>query len=371
MGKNRVKESDVERIENMRRSALESGNVDLATLPQPLRIDDGKRLVRVYVEGYEDVAFWRGIFDHFRNPYLRFEISVPTREDLPKGKKVLLSMARDAGEGMLLCMDSDFDYLFGEADEQSRCIVESPFMFHTYAYATENYLCYAPSLHNVCVKATKNDTRIFDFVHFMHEYSCTIYPLFLWYAYSAQLATENVFPLIDFKSAVRIGYLDLENNGEKTLAWLQKNVAKREEMLRRRNPKMIDPMLEFEQQIKSRGLTPENAYLFMHGHTLMDNVVMILLNSVCEKLRQMSIAKITASKKQGVALKNEMSNYTNSLRSIRDVLLDNENYTKCPLYKRLQRDIEKYIARTIWNMKRSGEIRDDSTWTILRNMRQG
>jgi len=100
-------------------------------------------------------------------------------------------------------------------------------------------------------------------------------------------------------------------------------------------------------------------------------VVMILLNSVCEKLRQMSIAKITASKKQGVALKNEMSNYTNSLRSIRDVLLDNENYTKCPLYKRLQRDIEKYIARTIWNMKRSGEIRDDSTWTILRNMRQG
>ena len=221
------------------------------------------------------------------------------------------------------------------------------------------------------MKATKNDTHIFDFVRFMHEYSCTIYPLFLWYAYSAQLATENVFPLIDFKSAVRIGYLDLENNGEKTLAWLQKNVAKREEMLRRRNPKMIDPMLEFEQQLKSRGLTPENAYLFMHGHTLMDNVVMILLNSVCEKLRQMSIAKITASKKQGVALKNEMSNYTNSLRSIRDVLLDNENYTKCPLYKRLQRDIEKYIARTIWNMKRSGEIRDTSMIGIIHRLRQG
>ena len=207
-------------------------------------------------------------------------------------------------------------------------------MFHTYAYATENFLCYAPSLHNVCVKATKNDTRIFDFVRFMHEYSCTIYPLFLWYAYSAQLSSENVFPLIDFKSAVRIGYLDLADNGEKTLEWLRRNVAKREEMLRKRNPKMIEPMKEFEEQLRGRGLTPENAYLFMHGHTLMDNVVMILLNSVCEKLRAMSIAKITASKKQGVALKNEMANYTNSLRSIRDVLLDNENYTKCPLYKR-------------------------------------
>ena len=48
-----------------------------------------------------------------------------------------------------------------------------------------------------------------------------------------------------------------------------------------------------------------------------------------------------------MALKNEMSNYTNSLRSIRDVLLDNENYTSCPLYKRLKADIQHYIDSAI------------------------
>ena len=276
-----------------------------------------------------------------------------------------------SSEETILCVDSDFDYLFADRTPQSKEVNGSRFMFHTYAYATENYLCYAPSLHNVCVKATKNDTRIFDFVKFMREYSCTIYPLFVWYAYSAQLATENVFPLIDFKQSVRIGYLDIENNGEKTLEWLRRNVTKREELLRRRNPRMIEPMKEFEEQLKERGLKPENAYLFMHGHTLMDNVVMIALNTVCEKLRAMSIAKITASKKQGVALKNEMANYTNSLRSIRDVLLDNENYTKCALYKRLEPDIERYIARTIWNMKRNGEIRETSMIGIIHRLRQG
>ena len=57
--------------------------------------------------------------------------------------------------------------------------------------------------------------------------------------------------------------------------------------------------------------------------------------------------KIVASSKEGVALKNEMSNYTNSLRSIRDVLLDNENYTSCPLYKMLRADIQRYIDSTI------------------------
>ena len=343
----------------------------LDELPRPLPADPDQRLVKVYVEGYEDVAFWRGIFDHFQNPYLRFEISVPDRGDLPKGKKVLMGTIPRSSEELLLCVDSDFDYLFAGRTEQSREVLGARYMFHTYAYATENYLCYAPSLHNVCVKATKNDTRIFDFVQFMHDYSCTIYPLFIWYAFSAQLPSENVFPLIDFKASVRIGYLDLEQNGARTIEWLQRNVEKREKLLCQRNPRMIEPMKRFEEQLRERGVKPENTYLFMHGHTLMDNVVMILLNSVCEKLRAMSIARITASQKQGVALKNEMSNYTNSLRSIRDVLLDNENYTKCPLYKRLQRDIERYIARTILEMKRSGQIKEKSVFGILHKMRQG
>ena len=310
----------------------------LDELPRPLPADPDQRLVKVYVEGYEDVAFWRGIFDHFQNPYLRFEISVPDRGDLPKGKKVLLGTIPRSSEELLLCVDSDFDYLFAGRTEQSREVLGARYMFHTYAYATENYLCYAPSLHNVCVKATKNDTRIFDFVH---------------------------------KASVRIGYLDLEQNGARTIEWLQRNVEKREKLLQQRNPRMIEPMKRFEEQLRERGVKPENTYLFMHGHTLMDNVVMILLNSVCEKLRAMSIARITASQKQGVALKNEMSNYTNSLRSIRDVLLDNENYTKCPLYKRLQRDIERYIARTILEMKRSGQIKEKSVFGILHKMRQG
>ena len=316
-------------------------------LPEPLPDTSKKRLVKVYVEGYEDVAFWRAIFDHFRNPYIRFEISVPDRGDLPKGKKVVMSMIPRSSEELLLCVDSDFDYLFDGATETARLVNDSPYLFHTYAYATENYLCYAPSLHNVCVKATKNDTRIFDFVHFMEGYSRTIYPLFVWYACSALQSEEHIFPLADFKAAVRLGYLDLSNNGDNTLLWLGRNVLRRERMLREKNPQMIAPMQRFEQLLATRGVTPETTYLYMHGHTLMDNVVMVCLETVCGKLREMSLARIHASEKQGVALKNELANYNNSLRSIRDVLLDNENYTECPLYERLRGDIERYLTHAI------------------------
>ena len=343
---NRLRKRE-EMIERMRAKALVRGKIDIASLPPAIPIDDGRRLVQVFVEGYEDVAFWRGIFDHFANPYLRFEISVPTRKDLPKGKKVLLSMAEQADEEMLLCMDSDFDYLFDDEDEQSRLITSSPYMFHTYTYATENYLCYAPSLHNVCVKAVKNDSYIFDFEKFMAEYSRTIYPLFLWYGYSASRKTENVLPLVDFKAAVRIGYLDIEQNGVNTIAWLQRNIERRVASLEADNPEMAREIPIFAERIAKKGVEPELTYLFMHGHTLMDNVVLPVLAGVCEKLRQLSLSQIICSSKEGVALKNEISNYNNTLRSIRDVLLDNENYTSSPLYKRLKSDIQRYIDSTI------------------------
>ena len=230
------------------RSKREMQTVSYDRLP----VDPSKRLVRVYVEGYEDVAFWRGIFDHFRNPYLRFEISVPNRDDLPKGKKVLMSMiGRTSMEDVLLCVDSDFDYLFDGATEQSREILGAENMFHTYTYATENYLCYAPSLRNVCVKATKNDTRIFDFERFMAAYSRIIYPLFLWYVHSAQLSHESVFTLAEFRAAVRFGYVDIRRNGENTLAWLERNVEHRREALEREVVRWMPSRLRLSRAVPS------------------------------------------------------------------------------------------------------------------------
>lgn len=330
-------------------------------LPPPLPDLSQKRLIRVFVEGYDDVSFWRSIFDQFQNPYLRFEISVPNREDLPKGKKVLLSMLPSAGEELLLCMDADFDYLMQGATEQSQQVNGSPFLFHTFTYATENFLCYAETLHNVCVKATKNDTRIFDFVRFMAEYSCRIYPAFLWYVYSAREDVPHIFPLVDFKNTVRLGYLDLHDNGQATLDWLSRQVERSCKRLETKYPEMADKVVAYGAELSERGLRPDNTYLFMHGHTLLDHVVMVLLQTVCEQLRRMSIEKIQSSKKRGVAFNNEMSNYRNAQRSIRDVLLDNDNYTECWLYRRLHRRIEAYVRSTVEAMRLRGEIPADST----------
>ena len=312
-------------------------------LARRLPVDPSVKMVKVYVEGYGDVSFWRGIFNGFETEKLRFEINVPQREDLAKGKQVLLKM-QHSGEDAIFCMDSDFDYLFDSTNPQSHIINSTPGIFQTYAYASENYICYAPSLHYVCVKATKNDMRIFDFEKFMADYSRTIYPLFLWYAHSAMIKSENIFPLIDFKTSVKLNYLDINDNGHNTIEWLSRQVERRLESLEHKYPKIEEGLSGFEKLIGEGGATPENIYLYMQGHTLMDNVVMVLLHTVCDQLKAIAGNKIAMSQKLGQALRNEVSNYNNELRNVREILLDNENYKDCFLYRKLHGSIEQYVS---------------------------
>lgn len=314
---------------------------------QPLPVPEGKQLIKVYVEGYDDVAFWRGIFDDFENrPGSRFmfEISVPLREDLAKGKKVVLNLAAEADfRSTIFCVDSDFDYLFADQTDAARFINTRENVFHTYAYATENYLCYAPSLHNICVRATKNDTRIFDFEEFFREYSKCIFRVFLWYAYSAQTSSPNIFPLLDFKAAVKVNYLDFPDNGRSTLEWIGRHTQKKLETLEEHHPKVAARIPQFEQQLRRRGVREDNCYMYMHGHTLMDNVVMPVLDGVCDRLRYMSSVRINTSARRGVSLVNEQSNYKNAQQDIRAGLLFNENYKGSDLYGRLKDEIFNYL----------------------------
>lgn len=305
----------------------------------------GTEKVFVYVEGYEDIAFWRNIFRMYESERLQFEISIPSRDDLAKGKKVLLGMLPNCGKNMILCMDSDFDYLFQNETAQSRTVNNSEFIFQTYVYSIENYLCYPPSLRGTCVRATKNDTFIFDFEQFMSDYSRTIYPVFLWYVYSAVCKKENFFTLNDFRNTVKIHYLDIKNNGADTITWLNRQVVRRVQKLEEKYPRWKQAVKEYGVKLKKLGVTSGNVYYYMHGHTLLDNVVIVLVQTVCELLKVMSINYIRGSNRSGVALTNELSNYKNSLRDPEQVLLDNDEYQGSELFARLKSDIDKFLDK--------------------------
>ena len=239
-----------------------------------------QRLVKVYVEGYEDVAFWRGIFDHFQNPYLRFEISVPRPRRPAQGQEGPHGHDPPFVGGTAPLRRLDFDFLFADRTPQSR-EVPRPYMFHTYAYEIENFLCYAPRCTTSASRPPKTTpASSISCVSCMNiparSTRCSLVRLF-----GAALLGERLSAhRLQVSGAHRLPRPSGQRLEDARVAPAQRGQTR--EMLRQRNPRMIEPMKEFEVQLRGRGLTPENAYLFMHGHTLMDNVVLILLNTVRE-----------------------------------------------------------------------------------------
>ena len=148
------------------------------------------KTIMVYVENENDIPFWRGVFEKYA-PHLHFEISFPSHQ-LARGKLEVLKI--QAGEYLLLCVDSDYDYLLQDATEVSKRINHDPYIFQTYAYSIENYKCYAESLKEVCVSSSLNDENLFDLVGFMRLYSNIIYKLFL-YSYEFEKQGNNSFTI--------------------------------------------------------------------------------------------------------------------------------------------------------------------------------
>ena len=193
-----------------------------------------RRRIVAYVEGYDDVMFWRNVLTRFENDKLYFEVMLPSRTSLAKGKKVAITniLGNTLGRNMIACVDADYDYLLQGARETSRTICQNPYVFHTYAYAIENFQCYAPLLRGVCVAATLNDRKVFDFERYMREFSELVYPVFVWNVWCYRTGNYKHFSLTSLCAVIALrdinlyhperGLEQLRQRVNRTMSWLQK-----------------------------------------------------------------------------------------------------------------------------------------------------
>ena len=55
---------------------------------QRMRPRGSRRRIVAYVESFDDVLFWRGVLSHVEDKRVCFEVMLPSRTSLAKGKKV-------------------------------------------------------------------------------------------------------------------------------------------------------------------------------------------------------------------------------------------------------------------------------------------
>ena len=312
-----------------------------------LKSKQARRRIVAYVESYDDIYFWRTVLSRFEDDTRYFEVMLPSHEKLGRGKKSVLMNFVDKriGPDMIACVDADYDYMLQCATEQSRRVLEEPYVFHTYAYAIENLQCFAPSLHDVCVAVTLNDHRLFDFEEYLRQYSEAVFPLFVWSVWAYRKGKHNQFSMTDFARVIDPGGFNVFDPAP-SLVHLRRKVSTRIRQLQQQYPQAKEEYLQTKESIKSLGVTAQTTYLYIQGHHLFDTVVIPILNKVCNRLRQEREEEIYRTAQHHMQRRNEMSCYEHSLQDIRQMLKKNTGYVLSEQYRRIQQDLEAYLTTT-------------------------
>ena len=311
---------------------------------QKLKSKTARKKIVAYVESYDDIFFWRTVLDEFEDEHCYFEIMLPSRSTLGKGKKLVLMnrLGPQLGNYMIACVDADYDYLMQDATQTSRLVNRNPYVFHTYVYAIENYQCYAESLHRVCVMATLNDRQVVDFDGFMREYSRIIWPLFVWSVWVYRNDRYRDFTLSEFGTTVSFNELNVYHP-ELTLDYVRRKVNRKMSWLQRHFPEARKGYGPLKAELLQLGVTPETTYLYIQGHTLFDNVVSPLLTPVCILLRKEREREIKNLAEHEIQRQNELSCYQHSQNSVEEMLKKNVGFKNAPPYQQLRRDLAKLV----------------------------
>ncbi len=298
-----------------------------------------------YVESYDDVFFWSNLLRPLETPDCYFEVVLPSSGSLCKGKKIALAnqLGERLGSCMIACVDADYDYLLQGATPTSCQVCGSPFVFHTYVYAIENFQCYAPALHNVCVMATLNDRRIFDFEAFLSSYSEIVWPLFVWNVWAYRYHCYTRFSMLDFYHIVALDRLNYYHP-EQTLERLRHKVNAKVNRLQRQFPSARRTYKPLWEELLSLGLTPQTTYLYMRGHDVHDGVVAPMLAGVCEALRREREREIRRLASHATQMQNELAAYQHAVGNVEEMLRKHTGYVTAPPYLRVQDDVRRFLS---------------------------
>ena len=320
---------------------LNSNFIEAANSLRPKRA--AQRII-ANVESYDDISFWCSVFNEYESERIHFEIMLPARTKLTKGKKqAMMNMLGKAyGKNMIACVDSDYDYLLQGATSTSQQMLENKYILHTYAYSIENYRCYADSLKQICVLCTQNDSNVIDFKEFFKLYSRICYPLFVWNILLYRKHDTKTMSMLHFCEIVRLSSFNIGNPAY-SLQLLSKRVKHNIDMLEKQFPELKDEYKHLDEELAALGINPDETYFYIQGHHIMNGVTMRILQPVCRHLRSKREEEIERYAYHRQQYNNELASYRHSQCDVATMLSKNTDYKSASPYLKLKADIEKLL----------------------------
>jgi hypothetical protein len=303
------------------------------------KLADREGEIIAYVENEPDVPFWRKVFKQFASD-LKVNIKPGVHGSSERGKQTLLKFKERLGKELLLCLDSDYDYLLQNHTEDSRVINNNEFIFQTYTYSVENYRCFSENLDHVCEETSHSLNDLFDFEEFNKAFSKIIYKPLLYSVLchkmdSGNLSSKKLGKLISVELTDEILF-------DMSKAFQKLEIEAGEKVEELKNEINVEDFDKFSQEAEQLGLNEENAYLFVSGHAIYDKVAFKLVEFVTKKLRNQ---KVEEFKQTETDLKKKRSEYYNQISEPKQVLKSSYDFWSCELMNKIEEDILNYYKK--------------------------
>jgi len=201
----------------------------------------------VYVEGFEDINFWK---QRYLEVGFEVEVKAICSKSNANGKDAILKGVRDKdlelGPYLMVAIDSDLDYLL----DNNQDVFQEEFVLQTYAYSIENLIWHPSRVMAICNHAACCDVGLTneEVVLFLENWSSFVYPYFI------HMLVNNDGKI---ESEVLLNQLDINNLlvGE-SLTLEIGNICP-----------------DQEEKLVNKGLTQSTVYLFVRGHDYGDKLI--------------------------------------------------------------------------------------------------
>ncbi len=282
----------------------------------------------VRIESEKDESFWRPLIESILPDKTLVFYTFFSEASNTKGKTDIKKYMDFADKNLIFCIDADYDYLLENTD-----YIGKPFVFHTYVYTIENIFSYSEGLKETLEKAINTEGVPFDFEDFFKEYFNIIYDLLSYSLYSEKIKDGK---LTRDNCGKMVGFLKL-NNIENDLIELKIKLEKEAEIFKRQYGNLAD-FNSFLMRLNELGLTKNNAYLFVRGHDLFDNVTMKLMKFLGYNQLQIEFDKLRKSENvHEISTRNKLLKTKHFERH----LLQNQSFQSNSFYKNIVSDIQK------------------------------
>jgi len=338
-------------------------------------IPEEKKTIFVLIENeYNDRIFWNKLFTSIPSKY-NFRIDTHKYT----GSTALIQLAKNGklNACRVICIDSDYKYLLDDD------IIKNKFVFHTYTHSIENHFCFGKNLHYYCeqVSTLSVDDYFFDFESFLSNYSKIVYDTFVCLFCRCSLLDDC--KCFDAKRNYQYLYFspiitNLLTEYEKKIKNIRdkyKSESKKYDEINRYSKDFIGTLSDtiirkfkekhkyirlcnlcnetFKNEAKltleGKGVTNNNLYLFVRGHTLYDNGIKQLIKLIIKLLENIKVSQIF-NQCQHKTFKENRSEFYNHYNSYKphNVIFPQGLNQECEFVENIRNDIRMlYIPKVM------------------------